>query len=345
MDYSEQVWAFIGDSLTDGFVWPTIVLESLESAGFKLPKIVNAASAGMDSGWMLAHVQDDVTPYRPTLAFVHSGANDWAKGALEQLEDNIRGILTHLATAEVQPYVLLSPNTGRPWKLIDGALRRAAASVQARVVDCASCFAQANPNAGPLHQDGIHPTLRGHAIMARAVLDAMHHEDVPLDDRYTVKPHPGIIGEWKLLGLGADEPSPSPEALAVQGADGRWKTLRLPETEPLDDWWLDGERRRGFAIGLQRYFPGATRFYAISTIQSDADRTAWLNTGVSVAGVWLNGRQVFAHRGNPSWHAGRERVQVNLARGDNRIVVLVAGDDVFFLSLTDEPIWPAWEQP
>ena len=68
--------------------------------------------------------------------------------------------------------------------------------------------------------------------MARAVLDALGHPDVPVPDRLDVRPLPGLIREWRLR--------PAPDEVAA--------ILRVPLTElraPGVFSWVPHPRRAG----------------------------------------------------------------------------------------------------
>ena len=83
---------------------------------------------------------------------------------------------------------------------------------------------------------------------------------------------------------------------------------------------------------------GRGAIQALAILEEKKARKAFVNTGIGVASVWLNGRKVYA-QGNAwtGYHAGKERIAVELKEGKNVLVVEIQGD--FFLSVTDKRVW------
>jgi hypothetical protein len=81
----------------------------------------------------------------------------------------------------------------------------------------------------------------------------------------------------------------------------------------------------------------AKHYVAISTIQSPAEGRGYLNTGAQLEAVWVNGKQVYRNDGWTGWHAGKERIAVDLPAGASTIVI--QSGEAFFLSLTEDDQW------
>ncbi|HEY5743645.1 MAG TPA: hypothetical protein VIS99_14010, partial [Terrimicrobiaceae bacterium] len=98
-------------------------------------------------------------------------------------------------------------------------------------------------------------------------------------------------------------------------------------------WWREQERSRGFALALNDRF-GGKRHVAIAEMESEP-RKAYINTGADIKAVWLNGKKLPLEP--HGWHAGNNRIPVEMQQGKNTIIV-EAGDS-FFISLTDTNTW------
>ena len=189
-----------------------------------------------------------------------------------------------------------------------------------------------------LEEDDIHPNFEGHRLIARAVLDALGDNDVPVPARIKLDPMPGIFHNWKVRPL-PDNAAPLDDAsVAAIKFDATWKAYPLPEPGPASHWWREQERQRGFAVGLDDFLGKAKKFQAVTTLESEKRRSGFLNPGAALETIWLNGRRVDeqgpAYTG---WHAGRQRVRVELQAGVNTI--LIESGQNFFLSLTDDDTW------
>ena len=130
-----------------------------------------------------------------------------------------------------------------------------------------------------------------------------------------------------------DGPPLTEERAAALRPDETWSDLKVPEEKPQQHWWREQEQSRGFALSLNDRFDGK-RHIAFAEVASEA-RTAYVNTGADIKAVWLNGKRlpVEPH----GWHAGNNRIPVELRAGTNTI--LVECGDSFFLSITETNTW------
>jgi hypothetical protein len=73
----------------------------------------------------------------------------------------------------------------------------------------------------------------------------------------------------------------------------------------------------------------------VATVESDKPACVSLNTGR--AELWLNGKQVYRSTQSTGWHAGKERIPVDLPAGKTTVVIETG--NAFFLSFTDDDAW------
>jgi hypothetical protein len=184
--------------------------------------------------------------------------------------------------------------------------------------------------------DGVHLGFAGYRIMGRAVLDTLGYPQVPVIEQMKLTPMPGLIASWSLLPVIPGKPLP--QGPVDLRPDDTWHRLTLPLTEPIaDNWWMDQERQRGFAVNLPEALGKAKEVVGYTVIASPTARQACLNPGAGLRAMWLNGQPLYHAPGNSGWHVGRERVPVQLRAGDNVLHIQFSG--AFFLSLTDTATW------
>ena len=361
----------LGDSITDGCTYPQIIMQALKEAGKPVPTMVCAGVASDTAVLMLARLAKTVLVFKPKTVTFSAGTNDSLRDVKpEDYEKALREIVRQ-AKAEGAAMILLTPCVISPARHGDEAARKAsAAKAEAaekvgaqytdviRKVAAEEGFAVAENNAlmrkaraegkEVMSEDGIHPNYLGQSLMARAILDAMGHKDVPLPAEFQPPLFPGVLPEWKmrLAPLGDDK---KPMALTEQNIatlvpDAAWKTYTLPDAvpdnKPSAEDWLEQERRNGFAMQIEKLV-GKGPVQAVATIDAKETRQVFLNTGIGVSTLWLNGKKI--HEQGSAWtgfHAGKERIPVELKKGTNTIVCEISGQQ-FFLSVTDKLIWEA----
>ena len=313
---------FLGDSITDGHTMPLLLRQAL---GDKPPACINAGVAGDTAAGMKKRLERDVLPRRPALVALSVGINDILRNVTaSDYEADLAAISERLKREKI-PLLILTPTILGPKhaeaekKLGDyiAILRRLAAKENYAVAEVHALMQEAR-SAGRelLEPDQVHLTFEGYRVMVRAVLDAMGHKDTVVPKELAVEPMPGILRDWKLRAL----------------PDGDWKPLSLPQPEKVAHWWMDQERRRGFAVEL-----GGKRFAAVATLESKEEREVYFNTGADLGSLTLNGKLLWKNEGWTGWHAGKERIAAHLAAGANRIEI--ESGSSFFLSVTDENSW------
>ena len=336
---------FLGDSITDGNTYPSLVRQAIIEAGYKPePVAINAGVGGNTAAEMLARVDSDVLAYHPTLVTILAGANDTFHGVSpDSYAATIKAILDKIKPSGAR-VILLTPCILGPARAGGRALLsayteqlRQIAKENGLAVGEVTKVMQEEADAGQklLSPDDLHPNYEGQRCIARAILDAMGLADVPVPAKCEPKLFPGLVKAWKFrpaAGLTLDD-----AGVVALKPDKTWITVTLPDKTPVDADWLDDNRREGFQTSMDKVV-GPGSLVGITTLNASHPRTVYLNTGGGISKMWLNGKLVFTAAAPwPGWHAGKERIPVELVRGVNTVVITEQGP--FFLSVTDDNQW------
>ncbi len=352
--------AFLGDSITDGNTYPSFVREALMNARLPGMVAINAGIGGDTAKGMRARLERDVLAYKPTLVTLSVGANDSLQGVSpEAYEADVRAIAAKLKQEGV-PLILLTPNLmgarlqskgGAVLTAYEVALRRIAADYGLRVAEVnrrqSADLAGGQPQ---LTADGVHPNYEGQRMIARATLDAMGYEAVPVPARIHNKPLPGVIGDWKFRVVDPKEGPLTASTVAQVKPDAHWTSYDLPEEEALAadpsgaDTWLDDYRAQGMGVSLNKKVGDGTgsQFLGYAVLKAKRPGPMQFHTGADLRALWLNGKQIYHAEGFRGWHPGRESVTADLVKGNNVIVIETGA--IFFLSATDKSFWPLTEK-
>lgn len=197
-----EVVLFQGDSITDcgrglrnelGCGYALMVAAQL---GLKYPGketvFLNRGVSGEASGDLLARWEKDCLALKPTIVSVYAGINDtWRRyryndpTSPQQFEATYRKLLTltkeklNAKLVLVEPFVLPYPEDRKQWREdLDpkiNIIRELAQEFQAVLVPLDGLFAQASTFAPSSYwtTDGVHPTPAGHALIAKAWLEAV----------------------------------------------------------------------------------------------------------------------------------------------------------------------------
>jgi lysophospholipase L1-like esterase len=334
---------FLGDSITDGNTYALLVRQALAEAGKPVPVCINAGVAGDTAAGMRKRLERDVLAHRPTLVALSAGINDVLhKVKPDEYEKDVRAIAEQLRDRKVS-LLLTTTVLGPKHEEADKALAAYNAVLHGVAKDYGCGVAEVNDamqaarKAGKdlLDADQVHLTFAGYLVLTRAVLDGLGHKDVAVPRELKVEPLPGIIRQWQVRPA-PDQPLDEKAVAGLQPGEG-WKPYLLPEKDALPNWWLDQERRRGFAVSLAKLVGPAKGYQGVATVEADQPRPVFFNTGAQLQTVWLNGRRLYKSEGWTGWHAGKERLAARLGAGKNTVVVETGGE--FFLSITDNDDW------
>ena len=332
---------FLGDSITDGHTYPQLVAQALREANEKVPTVVNAGIGGDTAAGMLKRLDRDVFVHKPGMMTLSVGINDSGRVSAADFERDVRALADRVVKENVKLVILTTSILGKGLEdraartqAYDDILRKVAAGHHAPVAEVKRLMSAAREKGELLiEEDQVHPNFAGQRLIARAVLDALGYANVPVPKELKLELMPGLLNDWKIRAL-ADKENIDFATLAI---DAHWKDLHLPLREQEPTWWRDDERRRGFALSLDKTIAPAKHFVAITTITSQAPRRAYLNTGAQAEVLWLNGKQIYRNREWTGWHAGKERIAVELPAG--RSTLILQSGDAFFLSITDDNLW------
>ncbi len=336
---------FLGDSITDGHTLPLLVRQALADAKKAVPVVINAGVGGDTAAGMRKRLDRDVLSRKPTLVVLSAGINDVLHGVkAEDYESDVVAIAVALRDKKI-PLLLLTPtilgpkheeadkklgdfifSLGRVSRRYDAAL--AEVNQQLRT--------EQRQGTKLLEDDQVHLTFAGYRAMARAVLDGLGHKDVPVPKELKPELMPGIVRDWKVKALEKAD-ALDDKAVAQVKPDDSWKALALPQKGPLAHWWADQERQRGFAQEIDKLAGPGKAYLGVTTVDSAKARKAFLNAGAQLSAVWLNGQRVYKSDGWTGWHAGKERVAIDLKEGKNALVIETG--PAFFLSITDDDQW------
>lgn len=320
----EERIVFLGDSITDGHTLPLLVAQASGAA------CINAGVAGDTAEGMRKRLERDVLPRRPGRVVLLAGINDVLRGVPPlDYETDVTAISDRLKRERI-PMILVTPTILGPkhadreprlGSYID-VLRRLASREGYAIAEGHDRLKEARSRGDAmLEPDQVHLTFAAYRVLARAVLDALGRPDAPVPEAMALEPMAGIVPEWKIRAA----------------AGGVAKTLTLPQRGPAAHWWFDQERRRGFAVELDKVVGPAAPFVATATVESATARDVFVNTGADLAEVSLNGKLLWKSRGWTGWHAGKERIAARLAPGANMIEIRSGAS--FFLSITDGNSW------
>lgn len=333
----------LGDSITDGQTYPLLVQQSLAAAGKPAPMMINAGVGGDGVVGMAARLDRDVFSFQPDLVIVSAGINDLKMSAAEyerKLTELLEPILARRVKVLLLTLTTLGPERAemRPHQAeFNTVLRKLAKDRNLMLGDVAQVMGAADGTGACLNEaDGTHLKFEGYCLMTRGVLDGLGYTDVPVAKEAKPSVLPGIISEWRVRPAKQQTPLTEREVKQLT-VDETWKSLRLPQTEPLANWFMDQERQRGVAVGLDTILGKAKEYQAIAVVRSDRERNVFLNTGALVKRIWLNGNPLAMSVSGVGWHPGGNRIPVRLAAGENMVVIESGG--AFFVSITDDRMW------
>lgn len=184
---------FLGTSLTAGLgvdpaqAYPALIQRKADSAGLHL-EIVNRGNSGVTSAGTLATL-DWILRAPPALLVIETGANDGLRGQdPESTKANIQRIIDRIRSGDSTTMIALvqmeaMPNLGRRYVERFHAIYPELA--RANRVQLVPFLLDGVAGVDSLNQaDGIHPTPRGHQIVAETVWRALRPVLTEIDRRF-----------------------------------------------------------------------------------------------------------------------------------------------------------------
>jgi len=335
----------LGDSITDGETFQLLWRQALREARRPMPIIVNAGVSGDTAAMMLARLDRDVLAHKPDMVTIMAGTNDALRGVTpERYEAEVAAIAEKIGAGGAQMLFITPPTYGpahvaaEPTLLAyEAALKRIAKKHNARIADFhALMLAAQKEKRAVITPDDVHLELAGYKVMVRTVLDALGDNDVKVPKKFEPALMPGIIASWQMRAMAEATPLDEKTVLDAR-PDATWKTVALPETTPQDSWWPESERKRGFAMSINKTVGEGMLYQGVAYLDEAKARTVYFNTGAELQTIWLNGKQIYKNEKWTGWHAGKERIKADLQAGRNSVVI-EAGSQ-FFLSITPTNNW------
>lgn len=171
---------FLGDSISAGLhltanqAFPAVLQADLAARAHPF-RLVNAGVSGDTSAGGLARV-DWILKQKPAVVVVELGGNDALRGLdLASIERNLREIVTHIRAANAQVLLLgmrIPSSYGKPYS--DGFAQLYERIAQDMNVPTVPYFMERVGGVTELTlADGLHPTARGHEILAQNVAPAL----------------------------------------------------------------------------------------------------------------------------------------------------------------------------
>jgi acyl-CoA thioesterase I len=335
---------FLGDSITDGFTHPLLMQQALVEAGLPAPAIINAGIGGDTAEGMLARLDRDVLPHRPTLVALSVGINDILRSVkFGDYQARVTAIADRMQREKI-PMLLMTTTVlegkhAPQDKLLDeynAFLRSLARERGYRVADINAVMQQARAagRKDMIEADCVHLTYAGYRVMTRALLDGLGYASVAVPEEIKLDVYPGLITNWRMRVAPHPRKSLDAAEVAMLSPDDKWIRLTLPSATRETDWWPEHERRRGAALSLDRDVGKAERYHGMTTITAEKARNVVFSVGANLDAIWLNGKRIYKVDGWKGWHLGRERVKAELATGANTLVIETGPQ--FILTMTDE---------
>jgi acyl-CoA thioesterase-1 len=170
---------FLGTSLTAGYgvdpsvAYPAVTQRMVDSAGYRY-RVVNAGVSGETSAGALRRTEWLFQQAPPAIFILETGGNDGLRGLEpDSLEANVLAILERASRLDPPPLLVLAgmvapPNLGGSYTESFQAVYPSAASRTGATLIPFLLAGVAGVDSLNL-PDGIHPTVAGHAVVARTV--------------------------------------------------------------------------------------------------------------------------------------------------------------------------------
>lgn len=170
---------FFGNSLTAGYgveteeAFPALIQKKLDSLGLNY-RTVNAGVSGETTAGGLARIDWVLERYSPDIFVLELGANDGLRGqSVEEAEENLQKIMDRVREEYPDVRIVLAgmmipPNYGRDYaEEFRNIYSRLAEKNDLALIPFLLDGVGGNPELN--QDDGIHPTVKGHKVVAENV--------------------------------------------------------------------------------------------------------------------------------------------------------------------------------
>ncbi len=171
--YGDSITA--GYGLTEGEAYPSDLQRDLDAQGYRY-QVINRGTSGATSKDAVAGLPG-ILALRPDVVIVEFGGNDGLRGLpLDQTRNNLDQVLDALAAAHIRVLlggITLPANYGAEYIQTFQQVFRDVAAAHPRDAFVPMIYKDLIPVSGTIQADGIHPTAKGSAILARTLLPAL----------------------------------------------------------------------------------------------------------------------------------------------------------------------------
>lgn len=174
---AEQTIVVVGDSLSSGYglrieqSWVAMLQDRLNAEGYGY-EIINASVPGDTSSGGLARLPGLLDAHQPAIVIIELGGNDGLRGQpLESLRENLRTMIELTQEGGATPVltgIRIPPNYGRAYtEALAGTYPELSRELGVPLV--AFLMDDVALNGDLMQPDGIHPNVRGNAVMLENV--------------------------------------------------------------------------------------------------------------------------------------------------------------------------------
>ena len=166
-----------GDSITAGYglqseqSYPAALQRDLDQRGYRY-KVVNMGTSGATTKDAVAHVQE-VLRAHPAVAIVEFGGNDGLRGLpLGDTRKNLVSVLAQLKAAHIKVLlagITLPPNYGPDYVNAFNEVFKQVDAQEHPAAFIPMIYKDVVREPGTIQDDGVHPTAKGAAILARTI--------------------------------------------------------------------------------------------------------------------------------------------------------------------------------
>jgi acyl-CoA thioesterase-1 len=171
--YGDSITA--GYGLEDGQAYPNDLDQDLHAEGYRY-RVLNRGTSGATSKDAVTGLPE-ILALHPDVVIVEFGGNDGLRGLpLDQTRRNLNAVLDALTAAHIRVLlagITLPPNYGADYIKTFRQVFRDVAAAHPHDAFVPMIYKDLVSVSGTIQGDGIHPTAKGSAILARTLLPAL----------------------------------------------------------------------------------------------------------------------------------------------------------------------------